>query len=266
MARLLGTGIGLLAVLGMIWFGWEYGVIDAKGSTVPHFHREPQETDAPTDPAEDYDPVVGAMLIAKSLLPYEGPVLWDERESLSTVAALELWNAGDRGIRYAEVVLQQGERTLTFTATYIPPGGRVIVPEKDRQVYTQEAVADIAYPVVIPMEGEMGSETVDVAESGMFALTVTNGTKDCLPCVRVFYKQYDAGQGAYVGGVTYSAVLTDLKPGESRGLMLYRYAAGYAKVVAVIIEKEQPKGCSLYYGVTQYHRLNSRVAVKPRPS
>jgi len=266
MIRLFGAGIGLLAVLGLIWFGWEDGVSAAKGSTLPHFHREPQATEAPTDPTEDYDPVAGAMLISKSLLPYDGPVLWDEEESASAVAALELWNAGDRGIRYAEVIVQQGERKLTFTATFIPPGGRVIVPEKDRQIYTQEAVVDIAYPVVIPMEGETGSEILSMAESGTFALTVTNNANNSIPCVRVFYKQYDARRGVYVGGVTYSAVLTDLKPGESRNMMLYRYAAGYAKVVAIIVEKEQPQGCSFSYGVTQYHRLNSRVAVKPRLS
>lgn len=241
MARLLGVGISLLAVLALIWGCWEKGVPAVSGSTVPPYLWETQESQPPTSPEEDtqppYDPVAGAMLIASHLLPYDGPVLWDgEGTDLSSVAALELWNAGDTGVEYAQVIVWQGERELRFEVTYIPPGGRVIVPEKDASPYFRGAVTDIEYPVVVPMEEAVQTDAVAIAENGAFAMTVTNVTENTLSCVRVFYKQYDAQKGMYVGGVTYSAVLTDLKPGESRNLMPYCYAAGYAKVAAVVTE------------------------------
>lgn len=238
MARLLEIGVSLLALLALIWCGWEEGV----PRTPPQSYREPETTQRPDEPTDAYDPVTGAKLIANALLPYDGPILWEGEEDLSSVAALELWNAGDCGIRYAEVVVQQEGRVLTFSATYIPPGGRVVVPEKDRQAYTRGAVTDISYPAVIPLEEEAGADMVAVRENGSFALTVTNHGENSISCVRIFYKQYDSRQEVYAGSVTYSVVLTDLKPGESRNLMLYRYAAGYAKVVAVVAEKEKPKG------------------------
>ena len=239
MARLLGTGLGLLALLALIWWGWEGGTPTERGSSLPHFSREPQAAQTPTDPTEVWEPeTAGAMLIARSLLPYDGPALWDEGADLSSVAALELWNAGKQTIRYAEVVVQQGERVLTFTVTYIPPNGRVIVPEKDLQVYTRDAVMDISYPVVLPLVDGAGSKTIAVTEDGVFSLNVTNGAEESFSYVRVFYKQYDNENDVYVGGITYSAVLTDLEPGERRPVMPYRYAAGYAKVVAVVTERK----------------------------
>lgn len=238
MARLFGAGLGLLAMLTVIWLGWEFGSPAVSGSTLPPAFQAPEETQPPIEPTDGYDPVAGAMLIAKELLPYDGPALWDAGE-IGGVAALELWNAGDKLIRYAEVVVRQGERELTFAVTFLPPGGRVIVPEKEQQPYTRAAVTDIFYPIVLPMDKETGSERVTVTESGAFSLVVTNVTEEALSCVRVFYKQYDARRGVYVGAATYSAVLTGLKPGERRTVMPYRYAAGYTKVVAVVAEREQ---------------------------
>lgn len=240
MARLLEVSISLLTVLAVIWGGWWKGLPATAGNKTPYDLQQPQETTPSTAPTEEtqpqYDPVAGALLICKSLLPYDGPALWEEGAQLPSVAALELWNAGDIGIRYAEVVVVQGDRELRFEATYIPPGGRVVVPEKNGQEYLRDAVTDISYPVVIPMEKETGAAAVSVTENGTFAVTVTNVTQERIACVRIFYKQYDAEHDVCVGGTTYSAVLTDLKPGESRNLMPYRYAAGYAKIVMVIVE------------------------------
>lgn len=238
MARLFGAGFGLLAMLTVIWLGWEMGSPRVSGSTLPPACQESETTQPSIESTDGYDPVAGAMLIASGLLPYDGPALWDEGE-IGGVAALELWNAGDKLIRYAEVVVHQGERELTFAVTFLPPGGRVIVPEKAQQEYTRAAVTDISYPIVLPMEQETGAERITVAESGAFSLVITNGTEKPRSCVRVFYKQYDARRGVYVGCTTYSAVLTDLKPEEIRTIMPYRYAAGYAKVVAVVAEREQ---------------------------
>lgn len=240
MARLLGVSISLLAVLGLIWVCCGNGLPSASGSTVPQFQQKPSETEPtqPTEPPTRYDPIAGAMLVARSLLPYDGPALWDEEGELSGVAALELWNAGDQTIRYAEILVWQGQKAYTFTVTYIPPGGHVIVPEKNRSPYTREAVTEIEYAVVVPME-EVPAAAVSVTEDGVFTLHVTNATLAPLSCVRVFYKQYDAQRDAYIGAMTYSAVINGLGPGETKMLVPYGYVSGYARVVAVVAETEK---------------------------
>jgi hypothetical protein len=67
-------------------------------------------------------------------------------------------------------------------------------------------------------------------------MTVTNLTAEVMPCVRVFYKQHEGASDLYVGGITYSAVIPDLQPGETRQITPYRYANGYSAVVAVVID------------------------------
>ena len=241
MIRLLGVSISLLAVLGLIWVCCGNGLPVVSGSTVPQFSQRPSETEPQTLPSESpaqNDPVAGAMLVARSLLPYDGPALWDEEGMLSGVAALELWNAGKKAIRYAEILVWQGKKAYTFTATYIPAGCRVVVLEKNKSPYTRDAVTDIEFGAVVPLEESQTA--VSVTEEGAFSLRVTNKTREPLSAVRVFYKQYDATRGIYVGGTTYSAVITALQPGECRSMMPHRYAADYAKVVAVVAEKEQP--------------------------
>lgn len=236
MARLLGICVGLIGVLALIWFGWGNGLPSVSGTTVPQFHQKPQVSDPqPTDPPPtQYDPVAGAMLVARNLLPYDGPKIWDVEGETAGVASLELWNAGDTAVRYAEILVWQGQKAYTFTATYIPPGGRVVVLEKNGSPYTRDAVTDVEYAVVVPMEASAAA--VSVTEDGAFSLKVRNESQEILSVVRVFYKQYDAQKDVYIGSMTYSAVIHDLRPGDSKSLAPYGYAAGYAKVVAVVTE------------------------------
>jgi len=240
MGRLLGVIMGLLAELVLVWVCWGN---DIPGQPSPSRSDSlPQQTVPSTQPQEEtetsYDPVAGAMLIARSLLPYDGPALWDKEGDMSGVAALELWNAGERGIQYAQILVRQEDRELVFTATYIPPGGTVVVPEANAHPYSKGAVTEIEFPVVVSMEDGWRPDGVSVTENGAFSLTVTNETQETIPCVRIFYKQYDAQRGVYVGIVTYSIVISDLKPGESRTVMPYAYAADHAKVVAVVTERK----------------------------
>ena len=67
-------------------------------------------------------------------------------------------------------------------------------------------------------------------------MVVTNLTDRVLPYVRIFYKQHDAKEDLHIGGITYSAVLPDLMPGETRDITPYRYANGHSAVVAVVID------------------------------
>ena len=46
-------------------------------------------------------------------------------------------------------------------------------------------------------------------------IKVTNKSNKNIPCVRIFYK-YKSSEGYYVGGITYTAKIENLKAGESQ--------------------------------------------------
>ena len=80
---------------------------------------------------------------------------------------------------------------------------------------------------------EMSEEQVQVQENGDQSLTVSNLTNEDIPAVRIFYKFYMEEEETYVGGITYTAKLTDLKAGESRKITPSHYVSGYSRVMMV---------------------------------
>ncbi len=173
-------------------------------------------------------------LVAEKLIAYEGAYLEDgSEENVTDVAALVLTNTGTTGIEYAQLILIQNGRELSFDATYIPPKSTVLLLEESKQPYSAVAVTACRCRTVIPGVFDRAERTVQIRETGMCTLEVTNLTDQKLDCVRVFYKHHEGAEDIYVGGITYSAVIPDLEPGESRTITPYRYASGYAQVVAV---------------------------------
>jgi hypothetical protein len=152
------------------------------------------------------------------------------------VAALLVRNTGTVGIEYARITLQQNGREMTFDATYIPPKGSVLLLEEEKQPYTDAPVTQCRYRTVIPGDFDLSKREIRIEEEGMGSLKVTNLTDQPMGCVRVFYKHHEGQADLYVGGITYSVVIPDLQPGETRIITPYRYACGYALVVAVVEE------------------------------
>ena len=176
-------------------------------------------------------------LVAKQLSGYDGPYLEDgTEEELIGVAALVVENTATVGIEYVQLVVSQGQRELVFDATYIPPRGTVLILEKNRQSYTRDAVTGCRCKTLIPGLFDWEKDRVLIQPGEGFSMTVTNLTAEVMPCVRVFYKQHEGASDLYVGGITYSAVIPDLQPGETRQITPYRYANGYSAVVAVVID------------------------------
>ena len=89
---------------------------------------------------------------------------------------------------------------------------------------------------VIPGDFDRAERTVSIKETGMCTLEITNLTGQNLSGIRVFYKHHEGTRDLYVGGITYSTVIPALEPGETRSVTPYRYASGYAQVVAVVPE------------------------------
>lgn len=200
---------------------------------------ETQPTEAPPD--EEVSALPCAMqytsLVAHSLAAYDGPSLEDGTgEELVGVAALILENTGTIGIHYAQVVLIQDGTELVFDATYIPPRGTVLIVESNLTPYSSAEVESCRCKTVIPGSFDWSEDQVSVTPTGSCSMAVTNLTDRALSCVRIFYKQHLSENDLYVGGITYSAIVTDLEPGETCVISPYGYACGYAQVVAVEVD------------------------------
>lgn len=240
MKRLVGWGISLAAVLSVAWFlfGRETAVISATADAGPQFYPASTQaaTAVPDATAATDIRRPHASVIANRLISYDGPFLEDgTQEELIGVAALELRNTGDSVVEFVQAVVQQGQRQLRFEATFIPPGGTVLVLEADRMRYTDEPITDFQCPAIVGLE-EQGWQGIKVEPQGECGLTVTNLSQQKIGCVRVFYKQYYEAEGVYLGGITYCLVVTQLMPGESRSISPYRFATRYSRVVAVTAE------------------------------
>lgn len=176
-------------------------------------------------------------LVAQKLIAYEGAYLEDgSEEAVEDVAALVLENTGTTGIEYVQIVVLQNGRELSFDGTYIPPKSTVLLLEENKQPYADAAVTDCHCRTVIPGFFDRAQRTVEIKETGMCTLEVTNITEETLESVRIFYKHHEGETDLYVGGITYSTAIPILEPGETRSVTPYRYASGYAQVVAVVPE------------------------------
>ncbi len=236
MIRFFGVTVSLAVLMGLIWFCFaDTSAAAAYVKPQPLFH--PVQTQPTTQPEEETPcQLPYANIYARRLVSFDGPFYEDQNaEELVGVAALELENTGNKVVEYVEAIVYQEHRQLRFEATYIPPGGRVLVLEKDAQLYDMERIVDFQCPKIVTATVSP-QNMVQVLPDGACNLVVTNLSQQAIGCVRVFYKQYYEQDDLLLGGVTYSLVLTNLQPGESRRIAPYHFATDYSRIVAVIEE------------------------------
>lgn len=196
------------------------------------------QTTAPSVKKELEFPIVvrGSELIAEHAVRYEGPFLENEvQEPVSDVMALMVYNPGSAFIGNTLLCLQQGERVLLFEISMLPPGSRVLVLEKNGQLYSEEVFSRCEC-LSLELVSDMGGQDITVRETNG-TLVIENRSDRNVKGVTLCYKQFDYNEGFYIGGYTNSASIGDLFPGETREVVPYRYVSGYSKVVAVL-EKE----------------------------
>ena len=174
--------------------------------------------------------VTGTELIAQNMAQYEGPFLEaEDQEPVARVAALMIYNPGSKMIASAELVLTQGERTLRFFFTCLPPQSRVLVLEKNRQLYSSEPVCSCQCLSFTEETPQSSSMQITDSENG---LTVRNLYEED-KTVTLYYKQYITDGNFYLGGITAQTRVEHLAAGENREILAAGYAPGYCRIVAI---------------------------------
>lgn len=170
----------------------------------------------------------------QKIAAYDGVFLEDGTdEEITGVAAMVLENTGETAVEYTRISLNAGGETWSFEATAIPAGQTVVVQEADRAAYRDAVLTGCTADVAELEAMEMSEDQVRVTDNGDNSLTVTNLTQEPIVCVRVFYKYYMEDLDVYVGGIAYTAKVTDLQPGEEVQIIPSHYAAGSSRIVMV---------------------------------
>lgn len=178
--------------------------------------------------------IPGSSLVVSGVASYDGIYLEDGSDTeISGVTVLLLQNAGETDIEYASVSVRVDGTELAFEASDLPAGSMAVVQEKNKTPFRAGTYTDCTATVAEVGEFEMSEEQVKVKEQEEQGLVVTNLTEEDIPAVRVFYKFYMEEETTYVGGITYTAKITDLRAGESREITPSHYVSGYSKVMMV---------------------------------
>lgn len=173
-------------------------------------------------------------LTIQSMASYDGIFLEDGSDvEVSGIASIIVKNEGATNVEYANIVINSEGAQLTFRASDIAAGASVVVQEANQTAYTETTYTSCSADVAELAEFEMSADKVKVEENEDGSLTITNLTAAEIPCVRVFYKFYMDEENAYVGGITYTAKLTNLEANGSQKVTPSHYSAGYSKVVMI---------------------------------
>jgi hypothetical protein len=179
-------------------------------------------------------------LVAHGLVDYEGPYLEDGSDAEVCTAGLLLENRSELMVEFVRVTVVQAGYSRIFEATYLPPGSTALLIDKNQNPYSRAAADSCTFSRLRTAERMNRWSEVYVSGSGLCRMIATNLTDRALPCVRVYYKQLVPQTDIYLGGITYSTVIADMQPGESREILPYHYITGQADILGVVTEASAP--------------------------
>lgn len=171
----------------------------------------------------------------RNIASYDGIFIEDgSDEKVKGITMIVLKNTGDTDIEYAAISMKRDGSSLQFTVSDLPAGATVAVQEKNKTSYKKSGVYTDCQAQVAEIDGfDKAEKYVKVEETDDKSLKVTNLTNKDIPAVRIFYKFYIKDEKAYVGGITYTAKVEDLKAKESREIQPAHYVSGSSKVMMV---------------------------------
>ncbi|MBO5891524.1 MAG: hypothetical protein J6Q30_02275 [Oscillospiraceae bacterium] len=218
----------LLALIASI-FGMAR-IMTPKVETGPVF--KPAQTEQSAGALPEFVP--GTELCVQALVQYEG-AFWEDGtgEYVSNVAALMLYNPSDTGIAYGEVFLTLQDQEYTFEFTYLPAGGRLLVPEKNRLPYVRGKVTDCRCGELVTRDFGTEDSGITLTPKGLAGIVLENTTQSDFKNVKLSYKLYLQDHDAYVGGSTYEITVESLPAGESQEIVPPKFVWGYSKVLDI---------------------------------
>lgn len=164
---------------------------------------------------------------------YSGIFIEDGSDKeVKNVAAIEVKNTSNKPLEFAQIQLYNGSKKLVFDVSTLPANSSAIVMEKNKASFNSSkgvTYGGTTAGYVNSLEKASSIKCKKVKNNG---IEVTNTSSKNIPCVRVFYK-YKSSEGYYVGGITYTAKVEDLKSGASQTIYPSHFASDGGEIMMV---------------------------------
>lgn len=178
-------------------------------------------------------------LVIQRLAPYTGKYVEDGSNTTANgVAMILVRNESGHPIQFASLAMKFEDTTLLFEISALPAGGSAVVQEKMRRGIPAGDPMTCEAQVIQQAEQGFAAEQVSVTENEDGSLTVTNLTDATIPAVRVFYKYYLTDEQIYVGGIAFTAKVSQLRPHSSYTIRPTHYEKGASRIVMVAAYEE----------------------------
>lgn len=147
---------------------------------------------------------------------YSGIFIEDGSDvEVDNVAAIQVKNTSKKALEFAQIQIYNGNKKLVFDVSSLPANSSAIIMEKNK--------APLDKSKSITYGGTTGGYTNKLEKDATIkyqkvdnnGIKVTNKSNKNIPCVRIFYK-YKSSEGYYIGGITYTAKINNLKAKESQ--------------------------------------------------
>lgn len=232
-------------------------------TTAPQKNTEPPETHAPTQPTappnQEKDPPKGndevtppapsepakvvlqlpytipnTTLVIQRVAPFSGIYLEDGSNAIvSNVAMVLVTNTGSQDIEYAKITMTYDDKVLVFDVSALKAGRSAAVQEAARNSCAQGDLTLCTADVAVVDRLGMAENLVSVKDNGNNTITITNLTDQEIVTVRIFYKYYLAEEKSYVGGITFTAKISNLQPNASVDINPSHYTSDSCEIVMV---------------------------------
>ena len=164
---------------------------------------------------------------------YSGIFIEDGSDKeVKNVAAIEVKNTSNKQLEFAQIQLYNGSKKLVFDVSTLPANSSAVVMEKNKASFNSSkgvTYGGTTAGYVNSLEKASSIKCKKVKNNG---IEVTNTSSKNIPCVRVFYK-YKSSEGYYVGGITYTAKVEDLKAGASQTIYPSHFASDGGEIMMV---------------------------------
>lgn len=164
---------------------------------------------------------------------YSGIFIEDGSDKeVKNVTAIEVKNTSNKPLEFAQIQLYNGSKKLVFDVSTLPANSSAVVMEKNKASFNSSkgvTYGGTTAGYVNSLEKASSIKCKKVKNNG---IEVTNTSSKNIPCVRVFYK-YKSSEGYYVGGITYTAKVEDLKAGASQTIYPSHFASDGGEIMMV---------------------------------
>lgn len=153
-------------------------------------------------------------------------------KEVKNVAAIQVKNTSNKAVEYAEIELYNGKKKLVFAVSTLPANSSAVVMEKNKTTFSSSKGVTYGKTTVAYADKLEKSSAVSCSKVENNGIKVTNKSGKDIPCVRIFYK-YKSDDGYYVGGITYTAKIEDLKAGKSQTVYPSHFASDGGEIMMV---------------------------------